>query len=236
MLAWVVEDDHDIRFLVAAVLRDLGFEVQMAASGHEVDVLLESGTPDLVTLDLTLPDEDGLEVCQRIRAVSDTYIIMVTGRVDDSAMLTGLDLGADDYMSKPFSPRELRARVHALFRRPRQLIGETTGAAQANDPAVLDLGGGLRVHPDRREATLEGEPLPLTRTELDLLVLFASRPGHVFERPSILSEVWPAGMAGSDHLVDVHVANLRRKLDAASPGRVWIHTVRGIGFRADRPE
>lgn len=239
--AWVVEDDEDIRMLVAAVLRDLGFEVCQAASGRDVDELFRIRLPDLVTLDLGLPDEDGLEICQRIRAVSDAYIIMVTARSDESSVLTGLDLGADDYMGKPFSPRELRARVQALFRRPRHPFGTTMGPTfgTVGRPALrlveepIDAGGGLVVHLDRHEAWYDGKPLPLTRTEYDMLAVLAARPGHLFERSSIVSEVWGSGYDGSDHLVDVHVANLRRKLNAASPRKAWIHTVRGAGFRFD---
>ena len=229
--AWVVEDDEDIRTLVAAVLRDLGFEVCQAASGRDVDELMRIRMPDLVTLDLGLPDEDGLEICQRIRARSDAYIIMVTARSDEHSVLAGLDLGADDYMAKPFSPRELRARVQALFRRPRH---PDTASRRSRDE-VIDGGGRLVVHLDRHEAWYAGKPLPLTRTEYDLLALLAGAPGHLFDRPSMVSGVWGSGYDGSDHLVDVHVANLRRKLHAACPDQTWIHTVRGAGFRFDPP-
>ncbi len=230
--ALVIEDDPDVRGLVVKVLAHAGFDVHEAAAGRDVLSLLREHRPDLVTLDLGLPDVDGLEICRRIRASSDAYVIMLTARGEERDRLVGLDLGADDYMTKPFSPRELRARVDAMLRRPRRLV-DAGSHAPAPDP--LTAGAGLEVSLARREATYGGNVLPLTRTEFDLLALFAARPGHVWDRDAIVSAIWNSGPAGSDHLVDVHVANLRRKLRAASPDTAWIHTVRGIGFRLDPP-
>jgi two-component system OmpR family response regulator len=231
--ALVIEDDPDVRSLVGKVLTSAGFDVHQSATGRDIETLLEQYSPALVTLDLGLPGVDGLEICRRIRASSDAYVVMVTARADERDRLAGLDLGADDYMTKPFSPRELRARVEAMLRRPRHLIGASNAQPP---PESLTPGGGLLVSLARREATYDGAVLPLTRTEFDLLALFAARPGKVFDRDSIVTEIWNSGPSGSDHLVDVHVANLRRKLRQASPETSWIHTVRGVGFRLDPPD
>ena len=235
--ALVIEDDADIRALVAAVLAGSGFDVHQSGTGRDVEVLLEKHRPDLITLDLGLPDVDGVEVCRRIREASDAYIIMLTARTEEGDRLIGLHVGADDYMTKPFSTRELQARVTALFRRPRHPSGSAAGTnsvQQASTPTPgLDLGGGLVIEQDRREVKVNDVAVPLTRTEFDLLVLFAQRSGQVWDRPSIVREMWQSDFQGSKNLVDAHVGNLRRKLDVASPGAVWIHTVRGIGFRLD---
>jgi two-component system, OmpR family, response regulator len=233
--ALVIEDDADIRALVAAVLAGSGFDVHQSGTGRDVEVLLQKHRPDLITLDLGLPDVDGVEVCRRIRESSDAYIIMLTARTEEGDRLIGLHVGADDYMSKPFSTRELQARVTALFRRPRHPSASTPNSvaeATAASPN-LDLGGGLVIEQDRREVKVNDVAVPLTRTEFDLLVLFAQRSGQVWDRPSIVREMWQSDFQGSKNLVDAHVGNLRRKLDVASPGAVWIHTVRGIGFRLD---
>ena len=234
--ALVIEDDADIRALVAAVLAGSGFDVHQSGTGREVEVLLQKHQPDLITLDLGLPDVDGVEVCRRIRESSDAYIIMLTARTEEGDRLIGLHVGADDYMTKPFSTRELQARVTALFRRPRHPggPGDTNNVPESSaSTSNLDLGGGLVIEQDRREVKVDGVPVPLTRTEFDLLVLFAQRAGQVWDRPSIVREMWQSDFQGSKNLVDAHVGNLRRKLDVASPGAVWIHTVRGIGFRLD---
>jgi two-component system, OmpR family, response regulator len=236
--ALVIEDDADIRALVAAVLAGSGFDVHQSGTGRDVEVLLEKHRPDLITLDLGLPDVDGVEVCRRIRESSDAYIIMLTARTEEGDRLIGLHVGADDYMTKPFSTRELQARVTALFRRPRHPSGPgVTHNNQVQKAAApspnLDLGGGLVIEQDRREVKVNGVAVPLTRTEFDLLVLFAQRAGQVWDRPSIVREMWQSDFQGSKNLVDAHVGNLRRKLDVASSGSVWIHTVRGIGFRLD---
>jgi DNA-binding response OmpR family regulator len=235
--ALVIEDDADIRALIAAVLAGSGFDVHQSGTGRDVEVLLEKHQPDLITLDLGLPDVDGVEVCRRIREASDAYIIMLTARTEEGDRLIGLHVGADDYMSKPFSTRELQARVTALFRRPRHPSSSATAtnSVQKGSPAspALDLGGGLVIEQDRREVKVNEVAVPLTRTEFDLLVLFAQRSGQVWDRPSIVREMWQSDFQGSKNLVDAHVGNLRRKLDVASPGAVWIHTVRGIGFRLD---
>jgi len=242
--AVVVDDDADVRMLLSHVLSKLDLDVSSAATGEEGIALMRDLDADLVTLDLTLPDLDGVEVCRRIREFSDAYVVMITGRDEESDRLVGLDVGADDYMTKPVSPREVRARAAALLRRPRQRrdpLAEAppapTGMAVAPagpDDRVVDAGGGLVLVPVRHVALLDGDPLPLTPTEVDLLSALSSRPGATWERGDLVREVWAGDFIESDFLVDVHVASLRRKLRKAGTRREWISTVAGTGYRFDR--
>ena len=228
-IALVVEDDPDIGDAIAGVLTASGFEVTVADTGGRALAAVASEQPDLITLDLSHPDIDGLELCRRIRATSDCYIIMISARVDEVDRLTGLESGADDFLTKPFSLRELRARVAALFRRPR---GTATRTEHAND--VLDGGSGLRVDRNAREVHINGNRIELTRTEFDLLAHLVSRPGVVIGRDELMRTVWSTSFVPEDtHNVDVHLANLRRKLARHSPVS-WIRTVRGVGLRFDR--
>jgi len=225
-IALVIEDAPDICLLLCDTLRQAGFDASGAGTGTQGLEQAHRLQPDLVTLDLTLPDIDGIEVCRRLRTSTNAYIIMLTARAEETDRLIGLEVGADDYMIKPFSPRELRARVGAMFRRPRLADpGEPDGAA-----AVLQIGD-LMVDQESREVTLAGEPVALTRTEFDLLVAFMSRPRRVWERETLARHVWRTDWPGDDHVIDVHVANLRHKLgDSAIDGH-WVHTVRGVGYR-----
>lgn len=242
--ALVVEDDRDISSLLMETLSMAGFEVAAVADGvAAVDAVTEF-QPDLVTLDLALPRMDGVEVCRHIRERSDCYIVMVTARVDEVDRLVGLEVGADDYVLKPFSPRELRARVAALFRRPRagnftvptQARAEGVRAPTAGTaPDVIDGGGGLVINRPRREVEILGRVVDLTRTEYDVLDYLATRISTVCTREAIVEAVWHSGLETDRHLVDVHVANLRTKLRRRSPNR-WIHTVRGVGYRFDVAE
>ena len=227
--ALVIEDDDEARLLLTSVMRNAGyrvFEAATATTGLEIAV---ARTPDLITLDLNLPDFDGVELCRRLRALTDAYLIIISGRVDEIDRLIGLEVGADDYLGKPFSTRELTARMTALFRRPRHLGNH---GATHDMPEVIDGGAGLMVDTQRREVRVGDRELPLTRTEFDLLVVLVSRPGTVCERGQIVSAIWESDYVDSDHVVDVHVANLRRKLNQVG-GRNWIHTVRGVGYRFD---
>ncbi|MEI5674001.1 MULTISPECIES: response regulator transcription factor [unclassified Nocardioides] len=242
--AVVVDDDPDVRLLLAHVLGKLDLDVTSAETGEDGIARIREVDADLVTLDLTLPDLDGVEVCRRIREFSDAYVVMITGRVEEADRLVGLDVGADDYMTKPVSPREVRARAAALLRRPRQrrdpaaepppaptgLAVQSTGA----DDRVVDAGGGLVLVPVRHVALLDGQPLPLTPTEVDLLATLSSRPGATWDRGALVREVWAGDFIESDFLVDVHVASLRRKLRKAGTQREWISTVAGTGYRFDR--
>lgn len=247
--ALVVEDDPDITSIIVDSLTQAGLEVTTVADGRAAVSAALEVDPDLVTLDLTLPAMDGFEVCRRIRENSDCYIVIVSARSDEIDRLIGLEVGADDFLLKPFSPRELRARVAALFRRPRNHNGSQDAAALTpNAPApaapaqapgdpqqrTLMLGGGLVVHPARREVELSGRLIELTRIEYDVLELLATRSGTVCTREQMVREIWHSTLEHDVHLVDVHVANVRSKLRRHSP-TVWIHTVRGVGYRLDIP-
>jgi two-component system, OmpR family, response regulator len=255
--ALVVEDDAEMATAIGRSLELAGFEVTMAATGQDAMTAASQRPPDLVTLDLSLPDVDGLEVCRHIRTASDCYVIMVSARHDEGDRLTGLEYGADDFLTKPFSLRELNARVAALFRRPRsRLVAPVTGpvggraagtagshladevdrpeASPRSAAHVLDCGSGLQVDPQAREVTIHGTRVHLTRTEFDLLAHLASRPGVVVGRREVLRSIWSTEFVPEDtHNVDVHLANLRRKLRRHSSAS-WIRTVRGVGLRLDR--
>lgn len=242
--ALVVEDDPDITTVIVESLAAAGFDVTSVADGASAVTAATEVQPDLVTLDLTLPRMDGIEVCRRLREITDCYIVIISARSDEIDRLIGLEVGADDYLLKPFSPRELRAHVAALFRRPRH---GTFGFAApgANDlgrspvpetPAqrTYMCGGGLVVHPARREVEISGTRIDLTRIEYDVLEFLAARSSTVCTREAIVQEIWNSNLEHDWHLVDVHVANLRAKLRRESP-TTWIHTVRGVGYRLDVP-
>jgi DNA-binding response OmpR family regulator len=242
--AVVVDDDDSIRELLAQVLRQAGLEVHCSETGAEALELVREVNPDLVTLDLFLPDMDGTDVCRAIRQFSDAYIVMITSRSDEIDRLVGLELGADDYLAKPFSPREVRARALALLRRPRagSLPVAPTGSSAGSlapepvrEPSSTTVvaGGGLVLHPLRHVALLDGETLPLTPAEVDLLTALASRPGHSWSRGELVREVWQGEFIESDFLVDVYIGNLRRKLKRAGGNQEWISTVDGTGYRFD---
>jgi DNA-binding response OmpR family regulator len=227
--AWsavIIDDDADIRALIAELLRQSGFEVTEAANGADGLAAVRKVEPDVVTLDLNLPDLDGIEVCRRIREITDAYVVMLTGRPDEIDRLMGLEIGADDYLTKPFSPRELRARIAAMLRRPRSGSAAAPGA-----PAESVRHGGLEVDIEGRLAMLDGVELDLTRTEFDLLATLLSGPRRVWPRETLLRTVWGTDWVSDGHLVEVHMANLRRKLgDDPRSGR-YIRTVRGVGYR-----
>jgi two-component system, OmpR family, alkaline phosphatase synthesis response regulator PhoP len=222
----VVEDEQRLRELVRGYLEIEGFGVLSAADGLTALDLARQHTPDLVVLDLMLPGLDGLEVCRRLRTFSDAYVIMLTAKAEEIDRIVGLEVGADDYLTKPFSPRELIARVRAMLRRPR-----SGGAAGPPDIPPPQRFGELLVDHGRYEVTLAGTPAPLTTLEFALLTTLAAHPGRVFTRNQLLERVWGTDYFGDDHVVDVHIANLRKKLgdDPAAPH--YIETVRGAGYR-----
>ncbi|MBZ5732920.1 response regulator transcription factor [Nocardioides sp. TRM66260-LWL] len=219
----VVEDDPDISDLLAFALESEGYEVLTADTGESALALIHEQRPDVVTLDLTLPDLDGTEVCRRLRAFSSAYVMMITGRSEEADRLVGLEIGADDYLAKPFSAREVRARVAALLRRPR--------AVERPERLTVDAGGGLVLVPVAHVAVLDGVPLPMTPVEVDLLCALAAEPERVWDRAELVAQVWQGGFIESDYLVDLTVASARRKLRKADPsGHEWIRTVEGAGY------
>jgi DNA-binding response OmpR family regulator len=219
-VALLIEDSKEYALIGAKLLQREGFDVVVAHDGETGIRLARSRKPEVVLLDVGLPGVDGFEVCRRIRDFSDAYLIMVTGRTDEVDRVVGLTMGADDYVTKPFSPRELAARIAAMRRRPRA----------AADPEVWDFGP-LRVDVAARESTLDGQLLDLTKVEFDLLAKLASEPRRAFTRAQLLEGVWGPGWYGDDHFVDVHIGNLRKKLGESGTHPRFVHTVRGVGFR-----
>jgi len=230
--ALVVEDDEDVRSLIEFTLGTQGFDVRSVDNGLAGIEEVRSFDPDLVTLDVGLPGIDGIETCRRIREFADVYVIMITARDDEIDRLLGLETGADDYLSKPFSVRELKARVNALFRRPRRGFSASQQAAPVPDHEMLEHGD-LRVDVDGRRAFNGAVELSLTRTEFDLLTELMRTPARVWTREALLRSVWGTDWASDTHLVEVHVGNLRRKLDEGHPGMRYIKTVRGVGYRME---
>jgi DNA-binding response OmpR family regulator len=221
----VVDDEPPLVRLVSSYLERDGFQVQSAGDGQQAVELARAFQPEVIVLDLMLPGLDGIEACRQIRTFSDAYIVMLTARAEEVDKLVGLGVGADDYLTKPFSPRELVARIRAMLRRPRA----ATTVTEAVRP-VRRLGD-LEVDPAAREVRLAGEPVELTRLEFDLLEALSERPRMVLTRRQLLERVWGAEWVGEDHLVEVHIANLRRKLGDDPRAPRHILTVRGVGYR-----
>lgn len=218
----VVDDEPHIRTVLRGYLEADGFGVVEAADGETALTTLRGDPPDLVLLDVMLPGADGLDVLRQLRTFSDVYVILVTARAEEIDKLIGLGVGADDYVTKPFSPREVTARVKAVLRRDR---GGRTGA-----DAVLRFDG-LTVDLPGRETTVRGTPVTLSSLEFDLLAAFVSAPGRVFSRAQLLERVWGYDFYGDERVVDVHIRNLRARLgdDASDPH--LIATVRGAGYK-----
>jgi DNA-binding response OmpR family regulator len=224
----VVEDTDEIRELVVTVLRRAGMDVREATTGAACLAEVRRDAPDVVVLDLGLPDADGTEVCRQLRAETDCYVLMLTARAEEVDLLIGLAVGADGYMSKPFSPRELVARVQTMLRRPRTVaIPEPRAAVEDTVRRLAEL----ELDPDSREVRVDGAAVDLTRTEFDLLAALVSRPGRVLQRETLLREVWQTDWEGNLRLVEAHMSNLRRKLAAAGLSHPEIKTVRGVGYR-----
>ncbi|MEU2233285.1 response regulator transcription factor [Streptomyces vietnamensis] len=228
----LVEDDDHVAAALSAILARHGFMVTHARNGEEaLQAVLPTAQGErpsygVILLDLGLPDQDGYQVCGRIRKLTTTPVIMVTARGDVRSRIHGLNLGADDYVVKPYDPGELLARIHAVSRRSTG-AEETVGAA---DGTLLRLGPVIVELPTRR-VSVDGESVPLTRKEFDLLALLAQRPGVVFRREQIISEVWHTSWEGTGRTLEVHVASLRSKLRMPA----LIETVRGVGYRLVAP-
>jgi DNA-binding response OmpR family regulator len=242
--ALVVDDEPSLVRVVAGYLAREGFVVTDAPDGESALALARAHEPDVVVLDLGLPGMDGVEVCRRLRTFSDCYVVMLTARADEVDMLIGLAVGADDYLTKPFSPRELTARIRTLLRRPRARAVPAVGAVGAVGaagvvgvvgavpvPDVRRTFGDLVIDPQAREVTLAGRPVTVTRTEFDLLDALSERPRMVLSRRQLIERVWGQGWVGDEHVVDVHLGHLRRKLDDDPTGPRYVLTVRGVGYR-----
>src|SRR5919107_4061781 len=225
----VVEDDATLRETLADALEVEGFRVIAAADGREALSRFRADRPDLVLLDLMLPELSGIEVCRIIRAESGVPIVMLTAKDSELDKVVGLELGADDYVTKPFSLRELSARIRALFRRSEQIPAPENGL-----PAMLDLGR-LQVDLAGHRLLRDGEALPIKPKAFELLAFLVRHPGQAFTRDQLLEHVWGYDYAGETRTVDVHVHWLRSTLedDAATPQ--FIHTVRGVGYVFRRP-
>jgi two-component system OmpR family response regulator len=219
----IVEDDPTTTDFVERYLRRDGHRVLTAADGEEGLRLARERKPDLVVLDVMLPKLDGISVCRTLRDESDVAVIMLTARVDEEDRLTGLEVGADDYVTKPFSPRELAARVRAVLRRASRSADESGPATITHDGLTVDL--------TRHVAELDGRRITLTPTELRILRLLMAEPGRVFSREQIIGRVFGDDFEGFDRTVDTHVSNLRRKLQGNADKPPYIHTVYGAGYR-----
>ena len=215
-----VEDDERIRTAVSLALEEEGWEVKETANGEDALVAFAQDPSDVVLIDIMLPGIDGFEVCRRIRRLGDVPIVMVTARSDSHDVVAGLEAGADDYLRKPFDPKELSARVRALLRRSRP----------SESPAQMVVGQ-LEVIPDEGVVRLAGDEVHLTRTEFRLLVEFASSPGKVMSREDLLERVWARDYFDDERLVDVHVRRLRTKIEPDPANPRYVVTVRGMGYK-----
>ena len=217
----VVEDEPKLAELVGDYLKAAGYEAHCIADGLEAVPWVKSHAPDCIVLDLMLPGRNGLEICKEVRSFSDVPIIMVTARVEEVDRLIGLEAGADDYLCKPFSVRELVARVKALLRRPR------TGTASRNSPLAIDEAS--------HTASLDGKKMDLTPVEFRLLAALVAAPGKVFSRDSLLEKLYADHRVVTDRTVDAHVKNLRRKIDEIRPGADLVRSIYGVGYKLELP-
>lgn len=216
-----VEDDERIRASVKLALEDEGWIVDEAPTGEDAIAIFQSTPADVVLIDIMLPGMDGFELCRTLRNLSDVPIVMVTARVDTHDVVAGLEAGADDYLTKPFAPKELSARIRALLRRVRP-------SAPGHSKLVF---GNLEIIPDEGKVTLSGKDVPLTKTEFRLLCELAHDPNGVFSREVLLDKVWGHGYFGDGRLVDVHIRRLRMKVEVDPAEPTHVVTVRGLGYR-----
>jgi len=217
----VVDDEANIRDLVSQYLRREGFDVVQAASGEEALVAISRAMPDLVILDVRLPGIDGFETLREIRRTSDVYVLMLTARSEEADTLIGLEVGADDYVTKPFSPREVAARVRTLLRR-------RDGSGPADERLLFE---GLAVDIARHEVTTNTGAATLTALEFDLLAALTSSPGRVFTRRQLIERVWGWDFYGDERIVDVHVRKLRQAIGDSADNPRFVATIRGVGYK-----
>lgn len=222
----IVDDDLHIREVIRVALKKAGMTVTEARDGKEALARFGSDRPDLIVLDIGMPEFDGLEVCREIRKSSDVPILFLSARDDEIDRVLGLEIGGDDYVTKPFSPRELVARVNVILRRR---------TARGADKAATLAQGDLSIDPEQHVATFAGTPLHLTGIEFGILRTFLSRPGAVFSREQIMSAAYQLNIQVSDRTIDSHIRNIRAKLSALSCDNV-IETVHGVGFKLGRCE
>jgi DNA-binding response OmpR family regulator len=227
----VIEDNHDIAHLVQLHLQDLSYQVEIASNGHRGLARARSADYNLIILDLMLPGLDGLEVCRQLRAASNlTPILMLTAKSTELDRVLGLELGADDYLTKPFSIMELLARVKAIIRRSEQ----AQAARPDVQPEPVEING-LVIDPARRQVSVDGRSVELTAREFDLLYYFASHPGRVFSREHLLNQVWGHGHDGYEHTVNSHINRLRKKIEEDPAQARYILTVWGVGYKFSEP-
>lgn len=223
----IIEDNRDLVHLLEVHLGDLAYEVESVYDGEAGFAKIESNSYDLIILDLMLPGLDGLELCRRVRAKSDyTPIIMLTAKTSELDRVLGLEIGADDYITKPFSIRELLARVKALLRR----VDELKTGNRDPEGNALDIGD-LKINPQKRTVAVDGRMVDLTAKEFDLLLHFARHPGRVFTRANLLDHVWGYGHDGYEHTVNTHINRLRAKLEEDPTRPRYILTVWGVGYK-----
>jgi two-component system alkaline phosphatase synthesis response regulator PhoP len=229
----VVDDESSIVTLLQYNLEQAGFHVDAAFDGQEAYNSVLENKPDLIILDLMLPKMDGMEVCKALRLQKiNTPIIMLTAKDDEFDKVLGLELGADDYMTKPFSPREVTARVKAVLRRTHTNAEQTTSARNENSFEF----GELRVYPERYEVFLRDEPIEFTPKEFELLVYLMENKNRVLTRDQLLSSVWNYDFAGDTRIVDVHISHLRDKIEESSRNPIFIKTIRGLGYKFEEPK
>jgi two-component system, OmpR family, response regulator BaeR len=213
----IVEDEEKLASLLGDYLKQSGFEHEWIADGSEVVARVRNRMPDLILLDLMLPGRDGLEICKEIRSFSQVPIIMITARVEEIDRLLGLELGADDYICKPFSPREVVARVKTVLRR----------SGEQHAPAA----SGLSLDPEKFQALLNGQDLDLTAVEFKLLHFLQQNAGRIYSRSQLMDRIYPDQRVVSDRTIDSHIKKLRKKIAAAAPDLELIHSIYGVGYK-----
>jgi DNA-binding response OmpR family regulator len=218
----VVEDEPSMSKVITYALEEAGYEVAVAEDGATARTLLDEFLPDIVVLDVMLPGESGLDLCREVRSTSDVPIIMLSAKAEEVDRIVGLELGADDYMTKPFSPRELVSRVKARLRRAKAVAG-------SRDAAIVV--GDIRIDTDCRVVYVGDDPVHLTNSEFEILALLARYPGKAYSRQAILAALWGGGFVGEERTVDVHIHNIREKVEPDPRKPEYLLTVRGHGYR-----